>query len=172
VKCWPGATVAGGGGGGSQIIGVPVSGGGGAGSQMMGGGVSVGVAGIALAVAVRVGVIEGGGAGSHIIGVVVGGRVLVGGGGAGSHIIGVVVGGRGVVGGGGAGSQMGGDNRQAVLVPPKTITMARMAFCRSLGSLLQGIMGGLRWKGLSTDFWNELNGLAVYGVSNLLNSFP
>ena len=88
---------------------------------MMGGGVRRLAVGVALGVTVRVGVMEGGGAGSQIMGVVVGGR--------------------GVVGGGGAGSQMGGDSRQAVLVPPKTMTMARMAVCRSLGSLVQGIIG-------------------------------
>ncbi len=85
--------------------------------------------------------------------------VIVGGGGAGSQIMGVVVGGRGVVGGGGAGSQTGGASWQAALAPPKTTTMARMAFCKSLGSLLQGIMIFLRHGGLSTDFRHELNGL-------------
>ena len=108
---------------------------------MIGGGVrEADAVGVALGVTVRVGVMDGGGAGSQIMGVVVGGRVVVGGGGAGSQIMGVAVGGLGVVGGGGAGSQTGGAKRHAVLVPPKTMTMARMAFCKSLGSLVQGIM--------------------------------
>jgi hypothetical protein len=113
LKCWPGAAVAGdGGGAGSQIRGV--SEGGGGGSQIMGVGTDV---------LVMVGV---------IVAVVVGGGGVAGGGG-GSQIMGVVA-------GGGAGSHTAGPTRQLALAPPKTTTMVRITFCKSSGSLFQGTM--------------------------------
>jgi hypothetical protein len=73
-----------------------------------------------------------GGSGSQIMGVLVGGGVAVReGGGGGSQIMGVVV-------GGGCGSHTIGPEQTRV--PPYRMIMARMAFCKSLGSMSQGTM--------------------------------
>jgi hypothetical protein len=88
-------------------------------------------------------VIAGGGGGSQIIGVMeaseAGVRVIAGGGG-GSQIIGVIEGVTlGVDGGGGGGSQTIGQQAELV-APPESTIITRRDFCRSLGSLCQGIM--------------------------------
>jgi hypothetical protein len=125
----------GGGGAGSQIIGVRVGvevaeGGGGGGSQIIGVNVGLGVN------------VAGGGTGSQIIGINVGVGVEEAGGGGGSQIIGVTVGDR-VTEGGGAGSQTCGSSRQLALLPPTTAIIARMALCRCGGILFHGIIAHL-----------------------------
>jgi hypothetical protein len=65
--------------------------------------------------------------------------VAILGGGGGSHTIGVLEGvGRGIMLGGGGGSHTIGPVGLQAIVPPYRTIIARMAFCKSLGSMFQG----------------------------------